>query len=145
MSYEVLFNQFQLDYELAHNWDSYSSLWQFNGTSWKFLEEHEDAYELMFSFSCVGYFKQAMLVTYGWASPISKSHTPSKHPDKKRVRVCVHLSNEKFVTSMQIQGDSELVIQQDDLEGNLIDVARNHLNNVKKYFSTLKNISSNSL
>jgi hypothetical protein len=132
MSYEVLFNKFQKDYETTNDWNSSSSLWVLNGNNWESIEESEDAYELMISFAAYGYLKRAILVTHGWASPIDDSHTPSKHPEKKRVRVCIHLEGENFVTCMQVKDETELFIQ-DDPSGNLIDTALKYVNRARDF------------
>jgi hypothetical protein len=132
MSYEILFNEFHKDYETIHDWDSDSSLWIADGDIWELKEKSQDAYDLMISFASYGYIKKAMLVTYGWAAPIDDSHTPSKHPEKKRVRVCVYLEGENFLTCTQIKDETELLIQEDPV-GNLIDVAQGYVNKAKAF------------
>jgi len=102
-----------------------------DGTT-EFLCENTDIYDLLSDDETVetlGSFTNTnyIVVTAGWAAPRDTAIAeedevkPSKHPQKRRVRMTLACCEAKTVATLRFQDDKETVIVDDSGEGSLAD------------------------
>lgn len=127
-----LFSLFELENGLPT--DSYddmngSHIYYRNSTTdnkWSVQKEQCDPYDDLFLFAQLGTEpeSEAMMVQYGWASPIQADLAPSDHPMRRRVRVFLYLNNSGFAIAMRLDGDSIQVDDNHEAEGPLAEALR---------------------
>jgi hypothetical protein len=72
----------------------------------------DDPYELVSHVVSASVYNEGLLVAHGWAAPlpdVDDGVAPSKHPERRRVRLMVHVCNEVITCAARIAGEPLIV------------------------------------
>lgn len=98
------------------------------GVSVTFVQTSPDVYEILSDPNMFGVAKMSdyiMVVSTGWASPISDEMIPSQHPERRRVRLTMFANREEIASVLAFQDGKDEKVVTTDGQGELANAVGN--------------------
>lgn len=130
--------EFEKMYDNRFDWEADHTAWMFDleTLDWTLLSTKRDPAELIHYAVSASVYSQAILVLHGWGAPADGSAMPSKHDERRRTRIIVHI--ESGIVSFAIRFiDSQLELIDNPFSGHFMELIEDAIEYTREHHPSL--------